>query len=107
MHHKIMTNKHTVIIGTSFGLVIGLIMSLVSWSLRQHPNTVWTESFFKFHWPVIAPMLRLHDNSYNWKSSAGFVQVALAFSIYWACIGTFLGLGVRTFFNLKNRTRAA
>jgi hypothetical protein len=102
-----MNRKHSVIIGTIAGLVIGAVMFDIGLWLRQAPESFPRSLFLLAHAPVIGVLTRVRESTYDWNTSAGLSQVMAAFLVYWALLGTLAALGWRTILSRRHTSHVA
>ena len=102
-----MKTKRAVVLGAGYGLVVGFVMFLVSLSLRHHEGSILMTPYRTLNTPALWVLLRLHGLFYDWETFAGYSQVLASFLIYWAVLGTVVGLGWRAFWNRKHQAGAA
>jgi|ERR1039457_4347924 hypothetical protein len=102
-----MNRKHSVIIGASTGLVVGIIMSAIGLSLWAAPESFLRSLFIFSHAPAVGLLDRLHESHYDWNTNAGLLQVLAVFLVYWVLPGFLAGLCWRTFWSQRYTSHVA
>ena len=102
-----MKTKRAVVLGAGSGLVVGVIMFLVALLLRHHEDSVLMTLYRTLNFPVLWSLVQWRGIFHDWETFAGYSQVLASFLIYWALLGTVIGLGWRVFWNRRHDARAA
>ena len=102
-----MSHKHSVSIGASTGLVVGIVMFGVALLLRQNHIWLFRETFYLIHAPALRFLVSLHEQAYDWNTIAGYLQILSVLVIYWVLLGLLAGLGWRTLLSRRHTSHVA